>query len=78
MSKIAKEDVESELVRYKLLYVSTALVDEASLTQSRYAEVMHDREDAMSSNRISSPSTAASRVKSISSISLSFPSFSRA
>ncbi|KAG8884128.1 GTPase-activating protein [Tulasnella sp. 331] len=63
MSKIEREEVESELVRYKLLY----------------AEVMHDKEDAMSSQRMSAaPATAhATRGSSQSSLSLSFPSFGR-
>ncbi|KAG8905518.1 GTPase-activating protein [Tulasnella sp. 403] len=43
MGKIEREEVESELVRYKLLY----------------AEVMHDKEDSMSSHRKSTSPTSA-------------------
>jgi len=61
MAKLEREEVESELVRYKMMY----------------AEVMHDKEDSMSTHRKSSPS-AVSRGSSISSsLSISFPSFSR-
>jgi len=61
MAKLEREEVESELVRYKMMY----------------AEFMHDKEDSMSTHRKSSPS-AVSRGSSISSsLSISFPSFSR-
>ncbi|KAG9009335.1 GTPase-activating protein [Tulasnella sp. JGI-2019a] len=63
MAKIEREEVESELVRYKLLY----------------AEVMHDKEDAMSAQRMStSPTpTPVARGSSQSISSFMFPSFGR-
>ncbi|KAG8987441.1 GTPase-activating protein [Tulasnella sp. 427] len=63
MAKIEREEIEAELVRYKLMY----------------AEVMHDKEDSMSSHRMSySPSpagTGSGRGSSIS--SFSFPKLGR-
>lgn len=64
MAKIEREEIEAELVRYKLMY----------------AEVMHDKEDSMSSHRMSNPSHSPSpagsgRGSSIS--SFSFPKLGR-
>ncbi|KAG8938698.1 GTPase-activating protein, partial [Tulasnella sp. 419] len=50
MSKIEREEIETELVRYKLLY----------------AEVMHDHEDSMSSHRMSRASSRGSSQSVIS------------
>jgi len=51
-SRLQNEELEGELVRYKLLY----------------AEAVHQTEDAMSSNRLSTPSVRGSKRPSLSSL----------
>lgn len=48
MAKIEREEVESELVRYKLMSVVSPRLEKVMLLTDRpnhrYAEVMHDKE----------------------------------
>lgn len=56
MARLRNEEMEEELVRYKLLSVLSARTLGAmaySALLVRYAEAMHQNEDAMSSNRLS-------------------------
>ena len=53
MSRLRHEELESELVRYKLLYVPSSECLTALTVFCRYAEAMHQSEDAMSGHRIS-------------------------
>lgn len=54
-ARLKHEELESELVRYKLLYeIPSLFTIRPPLTMNiRYAEAMHQSEDAMSSHRIS-------------------------
>ena len=53
-SRLRHEELESELVRYKLLYViGSGENSRYADARCRYAEAMHQSEDAMSSHRIS-------------------------
>lgn len=52
-ARMRNEELETELVRYKLLCVFSSRCGPALLTNIRYAEAMHQSEDAMSSHRIS-------------------------
>ncbi|KIO28072.1 hypothetical protein M407DRAFT_72274, partial [Tulasnella calospora MUT 4182] len=61
MAKIEREEIEAELVRYKLMY----------------AEVMHDKEDSMSSHRMSQSPTPAGSGRGSSISSFSFPKLGR-
>ncbi|KAJ7462337.1 rab-GTPase-TBC domain-containing protein [Mycena galericulata] len=51
-SRLRNEELEEELVRYKLLYVPTTR-SQINSQPSRYAEAMHENQDAQSSQRIS-------------------------
>lgn len=56
MSRLRHEELESELVRYKLLYVQFSRHFHAVFVSPityRYAEAMHQSEDAMSTQRVS-------------------------
>ena len=59
MTRIKNEELESELVRYKLLLVAFPLILFRQRSYwpivciNRYAEAMHQNEDAMSSHRLS-------------------------
>ncbi|KAF9241597.1 rab-GTPase-TBC domain-containing protein [Melanogaster broomeanus] len=55
MARLRNEEMEEELVRYKLLQVPV------SFHESIYAEAMHQNEDAMSNNRRSKPQLSSRR-----------------
>lgn len=71
MARLRHEELEADLVRYKLLCVSLNALHYlcASLTRGerRYAEAMHQSEDAMSTNRVSMMSLFSRRASSNSS-----------
>jgi ecotropic viral integration site 5 protein len=69
MARLRHEELEGELVRYKLLYVTQAQFRLLSLLTDasnflRYAEAMHKSEDAMSSQRVSMMSMFSRRSSS--------------
>lgn len=56
MARLRHEELESELVRYKLLYVLQGGCSRDDILMhrvNRYAEAMHENEDALSSHRMS-------------------------
>ena len=53
MERLKGEEVENELVRYKLLYVLHRLLPNSTHLYRRYAEAMHETQDALSSHRLS-------------------------
>jgi hypothetical protein len=65
MERLHNEELEGELVRYKLLYAEGSLLDLCPLalmiaSSLRYAEAMHENEDAQASRRLSTNTTFSS------------------
>ena len=52
-ARLRNEEMEEDLVRYKLLYVLGLLVGQHSKIIGSYAQAMHESQDAQSSHRIS-------------------------
>src|SRR5712672_1969129 len=71
-ARLQNEELEGELVRYKLLCVCTFSVIwfflPMSIITCRYAEAVHQTEDAMSSHRLSTASARGSKRPSLSSL----------